>query len=56
MASGVTRGDQSRKSNISPSSLRSNKSRRTKKVKNTRAQGTKTNGGRKKQTVTKKTV
>ena len=49
MASGVTRGDQGRKSNISPSSPRSNKSKSTKKVKSSKAQGARTNGGRKKQ-------
>jgi transposase len=53
MASGVTRGDQGRTSNISPSSQRLNKSKRATKVK---AQGTRTKGGRKKQGVTKKTA
>ena len=56
MASGVTRSDQGRKSNISPSSLRSNKSKSTKKVKTSKARGTRTNGGRKKRAVTKKTA
>jgi transposase len=56
MASGVTRGDQGRKSNISPSSQRSNKSKSMKKVKNSKAQGARTNGGRKKQLVTMKTA
>jgi len=56
MASGVSRGDQSRKSNISPSSPRLNKSKSAKKVKNCKAQGTRTKGGRKKQAVTKKTA
>ena len=55
MASGVTRSDQGRKSNISPSSQRSNKSKSMKKVKNSKAQGARTNGGRKKQLVTMKT-
>jgi len=56
MASGVTRGDQGRKSNISPSSPRSSKSKSTKKVKNGKLRGARTNGGRKKQAVTNKTA
>jgi transposase len=53
MASGVTRSDQGRKSNISPSSQRSNKSKSTKKVKSRKIPGVITNGRRKNQTVTK---
>ena len=53
MASSVTRGDQGRKSNISPSSQRLDKSKSTKSVKTSKAQGARTNGGRKKQAVTK---
>ena len=56
MASGFTRGDQGRKSNISPSSQRVDKSKSIKKVKNSKTQGARTNGGRKKQAVTKKTA
>jgi len=51
MASGVTRGDQSRKSNISPSSQRVDKSKSIKKVKNSKTGGARTNGERKKQAV-----
>jgi transposase len=55
MASGVTRSEQGRQSNISPSSQRSSKSKSTKKVKNSKAQVAIINGGRNKQ-VAKKTA
>ncbi len=55
MASGVTRGDQGRQSNMSPSSRRVSKSKSTRKVKSSQSQAAKTSGGRKKVAITKKT-
>jgi len=55
MASGVTRGDQGRQSNMSPSSRRVSKPKSTRKVKSSQSQAAKTSGGRKKVAITKKT-
>jgi hypothetical protein len=55
MASGVTRGDQGRKSNISPSSLRQDKPKSSKKVKTIKPRGARSSEGRKKQAVPKNT-
>ena len=54
MASGVTRSGRSRKSNISPSSPRVSKSKRTKKVKTSRALGGRTGAAKKKGALTEK--
>jgi transposase len=56
MASGVTRREQARTSNISPSSQRTNKPKTTKKVKSSRTQGARTNSGSKREAVPKKTT